>query len=81
MRRRPNPRVELVPEPEPEPDPEPQPEQTARTNIAAHPLFSAGVPTPRGGGWVIPGARAIEAFHHSVSNQSFLRSGAAVSAA
>ena len=29
MRRRPNPRVELVaPEPEPEPDPEPQPEQT-----------------------------------------------------
>ena len=29
MRRRPNPRVELVPEPEPaEPDQEPQPEQT-----------------------------------------------------
>ena len=27
MRRRPNPRIELVPEPEPEPDPEPQPEQ------------------------------------------------------
>ena len=29
MRRRPNPRIELVPEPEPEPDPEPQPEQTS----------------------------------------------------
>jgi len=25
-------------------------------------LFSASVPTPRGGDWVIPGARAIEAF-------------------
>ena len=25
-------------------------------------LFSARVPTPRGGDWVIPGARAIEAF-------------------
>ena len=29
MRRRPNPRIELVPEPEPEPDPEPQPEPTS----------------------------------------------------
>ena len=28
-RRRPNPRIELVPEPEPEPDPEPQPEPTS----------------------------------------------------
>ena len=29
LRRRPNPRIELVPEPEPELDPEPQPEQTS----------------------------------------------------
>ena len=35
---------------------------SARRNLAAHPLSSARVPTPRGGDWVIPGARAIEAF-------------------
>ena len=34
----------------------------ARANLAAHQLFSARVPTPRGGDWAIPGARAIEAF-------------------
>jgi len=52
------PPIELVPAPEPEPDPEPQPEQTLPPTHYSQPEFR-----PRGGGdWVIPGARAIEAF-------------------
>ena len=36
-RRRPNPRIELVPEPEPEPDPEPQPEPTSLPTNSSQP--------------------------------------------
>ena len=59
MRRRPNPRIELVPEPEPEPDPEPQPEPTSlltereqedRDEIESDQFIQA---PPHGSGWAI----------------------------
>ena len=56
MRRRPDPRVELVPEPEPEPDPEPQPEQTSPPTHHSQPESR-----PRGGATGQSPVRALQA--------------------
>jgi hypothetical protein len=58
MRRRPDPRVELVPEPEPEPDPEPQPEQTSPPTHHSH---SQPESRPRGGATGQSPVRALQA--------------------